>query len=578
MPSAVGGFFSGLRQGIETGQQVRRNRQIEQLVDRELDKYDLSRSGQLDQFINEGGDPSDFPEFDGSSDPFLIRGFKWLRGRLSGQKGGGSPEGAFVSSSTTGALPSPGVMMSADGGMVRKAIPYADGGEVIDEDTFLDDLGRNAAALPGRMFPSTAATGKSVGSDLAMRGRKIAGAEDEFEVGRRTRQLVGEGVIGTGRMVSALTDDALGPLDDSLVGAGKAALGFLGFGGRHKPAPATTPTAAAQPPSALPTDKEAAASTAAGGGKEQPSDVMAAQAVQTAVGNTPGHPDNPDQDFNWAEVADAGATPDEIPHVGVKDWVDYRKNYVLAAIKQGKSPADAHQEVDQIQMRGAMSNLNQASYLLRAGQPRAAALAARAAFQYFPNGSDVRFGIHQTDSGPVLVGMGIDEETGEPIREGKPMMLTAETMSVMAENFSNPAAFRTWTKDWRDEEFKRREYNEVTKPVAESDAVYKDRAGRAALMRGQADLNRSTASLFSAAGGTDMDESDFRASFDRIAEDLSLNPEIEPEDVLRIRDMGTRLRQLHPSQGELSDERIVTLLLNAYTSGDFSEIEPLLEQ
>jgi hypothetical protein len=114
-----------------------------------------------------------------------------------------------------------------------------------------------------------------------------------------------------------------------------------------------------------------------------------------------------------------------------------------------------------MQMQGAQSNLMQSAFLLRSGNAKGAALAARAAFQYFPNGSDVRFGIHQGPNGPVLIGMGVDEETGEPIKDGKPMILNTELMAAMASNFSDPKAFTTWTKDWRDEEFKHRQYEEV---------------------------------------------------------------------------------------------------------------------
>ena len=569
--SAVGGFFSGLRQGIDTGQSVRRNRKIEEVIDRELDEYDLGRSGKLDQYVNEGGNPNDFPEFNESEDPFLIRGFNWLKERFGGGRSS-NPEDAFVASSTATRMPQAGVMMSADGGPVRKGIPsYADGGEVVDEDTYLDDLGRHAKRYFSNQLPSLRATSGSVGADVRMRGKDVLESEDAYEAGRNTRKAIGEGVIGTARMVSAATDDVLGPIPEALTAVGKGALGFIGFGGKHKPAaqPASAPTEPSR--SALPADKQAAAE--AGGSKEQPSEEIAANAMQAGVANTPGHPDSPDQDFNWAEVADAGATPDEIPHVGVNDWIEYRKNYVLASIKQGKSPAEAHQEVDEIQMRGAISNFTQASYLLKAGQPKAAALAARAAFQYFPNGSDVRLGIHQGEGGPVLVGMGIDEETGEPIREGKPMILTPETMAVMAENFSNPAAFRTWTKDWRDAVFQEKQFL-LDRDVAQADAIYKDRAGRAALMRGQADLDYA-ASRGSSGG---IKESDLRASYDRIADDVTLAADVEREDVPRIRTLATRLRQRYPSQSELSDEQITEYLINAYMSGDMSEIAQLLEQ
>jgi hypothetical protein len=64
--------------------------------------------------------------------------------------------------------------------------------------------------------------------------------------------------------------------------------------------------------------------------------------------------------------------------------------------------------------------------------------------------------------------MGTDEKTGEPT--GDPMLITKERLAVMMENMSNPNAFRTWTKDWRNEEFERQIYEEYTKPIGEANA------------------------------------------------------------------------------------------------------------
>lgn len=67
------------------------------------------------------------------------------------------------------------------------------------------------------------------------------------------------------------------------------------------------------------------------------------------------------------------------------------------------------------------------------------------------------------------MGMGKDEETGEPVNDGKTMAITPETIAVMAENASDPSAWRVWTKDWRDMDDKIREREEIDKPKAQAD-------------------------------------------------------------------------------------------------------------
>ena len=236
------------------------------------------------------------------------------------------------------------------------------------------------------------------------------------------------------------------------------------------------PPTAAQPetPEQVPvTPDEAIAQSAIAEGTR-----MAEEA--TAASAPPGAIDFSQVDFDAADI----------PSMPVRDWVDYRAREVRNLMAQGMNAQEAHASVTQLQQQGFVDYAQQSLMHLQRGDSRAAAAALRAAYQYFPNGSDVRLGASQGQDGqPVIVGMGFDEETGEP--KGNPMLINPERLSVMIENFSNPDAFRTWTKDWRDEQFQRQKYEEVEKPEAESNALYRERMGQAALAGAEADLVRA---------------------------------------------------------------------------------------
>jgi hypothetical protein len=134
--------------------------------------------------------------------------------------------------------------------------------------------------------------------------------------------------------------------------------------------------------------------------------------------------------------------PEDVPTMNTKDWEQYRAEKRAIAAARGQSVGDVDKEVTAMQMGGFQRYGQQAMALMQAGNLRGAATAMRAAFQYFPNGNDVKLGIHQGQ----IIGYGLDEETGKPV--GKPMVLNADTTARMLENFANPQAWRMWTKDW----------------------------------------------------------------------------------------------------------------------------------
>lgn len=160
------------------------------------------------------------------------------------------------------------------------------------------------------------------------------------------------------------------------------------------------------------------------------------------------------ENLDYKQFVDQGMRPADLPQMPTKDWVAYRREQMAAMQMQGMNPSEALKVVDDmtvgIQMRGFQREATKAFQYMQTGQMQEAAMALSMAYQYFPNGTTVQFAqFDDPQSGqPVLVARGFDEETGEPT--GKPMIVTAERLSVMVEQMQKPEAFRTWTKDNRE--------------------------------------------------------------------------------------------------------------------------------
>ena len=503
--SALGGLATGIMQGQSHMDTRRRNKAVDNLLERDAYEKDLEYSARKDDFLKVDGNTEEmWEDFNNPEevDPYAVRGFNWLKQKF----GFGSKTDDVM-----GVEPYPGAepkrtavpnMKMADGGRVytdeeRMKRSYGDY-YVTDEEAAanrdartrgersngnyqasgykpgvdrqallastsgggpraaIDDLKRSASES------NTAQAYRNYGTNMSEAVGNVADQDSPEGTGKATRQALqthGQGLLNvTGGIASDVSEG---------LGLGKAA-GFLrGFVGKdgtrdnRQPDPGT--------PAPVTEGKQAptqAIETSLGKGESD--QAMAGKAVDAAVEMTPGHPDNPDQTFDASEIAASGVRPEDIPNATVSDWARYRRLTASAAAKRGQSVEKAMEDVTKMQMQGFSSNAQQASFLLNQGDARGAAIAMRMAYQYFPNGSDVRFGIAEGVNGPVLVGMGVDEKTGESVQqEGKPMVLTPEVISVYVNQMSDPSAFRTWTKDWRDQAADDRKYEEVEKPTAQ---------------------------------------------------------------------------------------------------------------
>lgn len=257
--------------------------------------------------------------------------------------------------------------------------------------------------------------------------------------------------------------------------------------------------------------------------------------------------------------------PDEMPNMSVRDWAEYRSRAVGEMMRGGMGEAEANDQITKLQHSGFMSLGQQALAMLQAGDTQNAARALKAAYQYFPNGADVSFGVQ----GGHLIGMGRNEETGEPI--GKPMILNEERLAMMMQNFAKPETFTAWTKDWRDEAFRERQYNEVTRPSAQA-------AARAGQTNAQANLlDAQSNAAYRASGGArgpDPGPDDRARSEAVFREQLELMS-VQPETAGKARQLASIMAQVrarYPDTRQLPDNEIVQLILQADEAGQLDGI------
>lgn len=482
------------------------------------------------------------------------------------------------------AIPTPGRMMQSPG---EQAIPFADGGaaggryaDQTDEERAKRTYGEHylteeeAAELevkpgagmsgartprgrPGRQRIPTSGGGvgelwedvkRSAGSVFddtvkgALGGQKLideADAELDAAEGARAKGRASRST-GTAALTSAAETTA-GLAKDVFVDnpITQTALGFLGYGGEEDGAKAAAVTEAVAPDSA------------AQPGETPPN----TQTPQAKLAAAPAGP--PDEIVDFTQVRDI--MPEDLPNQSVKDWEDERMFWAAQAIAVGNDPHEAMKAVDERQMRGFNQYGQQAFQMLQNGDAGGAARALYAAYQYFPNGADVRFGIQRGKNGqPVLIGMGREEgEDGKPI--GDPMVITPESLSVQLENMSNPSAFRTWTKDWRTAEQEIREYNEVTKPKAEAQITYQDRMGSAAQARA------------AGAGRGGLDQTDLdraNSAFMKAVELESFENEQQADFMMSLM---AEIYQRHG--GNVQYPSVIDDVRKAIRSGDFDELD-----
>ena len=593
MASALGGFVEGLQGGMKFRQDSKRAKKLDRLLDQEGRKQAMALEGQQNDINNvraaKGLSPRDFSTFGADPDPYDFKlgdFFKprklWQNFKQNAGFGGSTEQNspvvqneAAIEDFTAGADASSLGMqgssddmnrnLAADGGVVR----MANGGSI--------STARTAANTPGWRGAIPRYVAQQGGARNLLNNSKLAKGGGALAAGMAINDQLDEDYDE--RMNERFGDWGWGGEDDgeaSLGGAAefftKRALGFASDLGdkltmgqasrfyRDEDSPERAAIAASDV-GAQPAQEEQA-----------PTDIGELPTMEVR-GTPPEAPQRAiDESFGGpAEMANAPITnPTEMPTMNTEEWVAYRAASVENMLLRGATLPEAHDAITGMQQKGFLNYGTQALQLLAAGDPLRASMALKAAYQYFPNGADVSFGITKDKSGqPALIAMGKDEQTGEPIPQGT-MLLTGERLAVMMENMTNPDAFRSWTKDWREFEQELREYYEVEKPTAQSEASYRDRMGRAALNRSEADLYAAQNTGVGGLKQSDIDRG--LSAIEEILGDAALMREIPEPDLDYLSEVAALVYQHQPGNSTAT----IRSILSAYREGGTAAVDQLI--
>lgn len=164
--------------------------------------------------------------------------------------------------------------------------------------------------------------------------------------------------------------------------------------------------------------------------------------------------------------------PDEIPRHTTDEWAANRDRLMRAAVLMGDDPFEVAKQVTENQIMNFNQYALQAQHHIVRGDLMGAARAMTVAYQYFPNGSDVSFGMQKGKDGKMyLVGLGKDEKTGEVV--GTPQLITEQTLGRQIEASQNPDVWQMWTKDMHELELKYKEFD-----LARDEAEHRIAIGR----------------------------------------------------------------------------------------------------
>jgi len=625
MASSALGFVEGLQGGMAHRAESKRKKKIDRLLDQKGELGAMEIWGQQDQMSRaaerEGYD-LDMSQFRADDDPYdfsLKSMFGGLANKVKSAFGGkaeqaipelsGRPRPTVTgvtgpdptAPDPYGGMPkydpgaqNPQLSFAADGGAIRR---YADGGEVEprragyfqDPETgveFIDGVpqgevpiqgypGRGALSAPQKIRGFAEDVGRNIYGNTRRRmsewapagnasSRAIIDAEGATARGHAIRRDMAEGARGLGQLGMGILEDT------SILPVIKGIGGLLNIS--DDPGDPDAAPKGAIP--GVPADQQSAID-AADMGPPAP-DKVASQPDQsrTTAAPAPAQSAIPEESAPSGQVEWAGApimNPAEMPTFSTKEWVAYRAASVTNMIARGATANEAHEAITDMQHRGFMNNGLQALTLLASGDAPRATMALKAAYQYFPNGVDVKFGMTKDAQGqPALVAMGQTEDgTGESA--GKPMILNQERLAKLIHNMKDPSAFTAWTKDWRDEQFERMKHRDntaINTANAESNR-----------MNARASLNRSEASIIDAMRSgtanmkrTDIDRNLFK--FMEVAKDAGFMEEINGEEVTpdMQRFLANMMSQIF-YRTEAGAPEIIDEVMAAATAGQLLELQ-----
>lgn len=463
--SKFSGFIGGLQQGLDAGQTIRDRRQREKLYDTVLEQAtnDIGAKKRNKQKYNLPWDEVQ------SEDPFGLRLFNWAKGKFGGASGLTSDTQASAlgaedptSVAVADTLPMGGGMVDTEDPYGVSAMGFADGTGPTERELMRERLARARAAEaaprppPDYVNDTTAPKAKPASGPMA-RGASAVGGAARRALNSGTAKVGAIGALGatalTGfdtptedyrtRFGMETNDPSLGgDLAARTLGAASDLGNVLtgGYAGRlfrdkQQASADAELTGGGSGPIARNGPRTPAASPYMGGEMGPPS------GGGSALG-TPAAASTPAQNIDWSKVNQL-----DVPTMSTQDWQAFREERVRSYVDNGMVPADAEDKVDQqviaTQQRGMANYGRQAAALLQGGDLKGAAAALRAAYQYFPTTTDIKFGIQNGH----LIGVTTDEDTGETV--GEPWVVTPERVNNMLTYFANPAAFAEHAQDRR---------------------------------------------------------------------------------------------------------------------------------
>lgn len=131
----------------------------------------------------------------------------------------------------------------------------------------------------------------------------------------------------------------------------------------------------------------------------------------------------------------------QIPTTTTDDWKKIEQStalhYAAYGMGAGEAMRKANADVTGMQHDNFMDYLRQGAALDAAGNKQGAMAAYKTAYQYFPTGHDMHFGVGPDGN---IVAFGVNEQTGQPVQNGA-IRLDQQAVHGIMTHFANPENF-----------------------------------------------------------------------------------------------------------------------------------------
>ena len=148
-------------------------------------------------------------------------------------------------------------------------------------------------------------------------------------------------------------------------------------------------------------------------------------------------PPSPDKiDFSKVQVDHS-----QIPSTTTDDWKKLEAasalHYAAHGLSAGDAMRKANADITGMQHDNFMDYLRQGAALDAAGNKQGAMAAYKTAYQYFPTGHDMHFGVGPDGN---IIAFGVNEQTGQPVQNGA-VRLDQQSVHGIMTHFANPENF-----------------------------------------------------------------------------------------------------------------------------------------